>query len=316
MSKEPLVSIIIATCNRPELLKKALSSALMQDYVNLEIIVTDDGLDEQAGEICDSFADARIKFVKNTTHAKSPNGNKNNGFDVAKGDFLCLLDDDDELISNSAVSQCMAHIGSVFDNQVVASVFADCARDIDGVMDGSVAGVSPYMQSGTMNKIDYHCGHITGEFFKVFSREFIENFRFDERSFGGENELYVRFFEKGVFYLKKPLYKYRLHRVDSATKNATKHANDVAYAYAKSAKLYYEIAHVYAPEFIALEYKMAAYYYKLGGKYALSLRYLFKSLGIKFTKEAFVMLLLLAVPNSFLPILSKIRVAIRQKFGI
>ncbi|MCD8212650.1 MAG: glycosyl transferase, partial [Campylobacter sp.] len=167
-----------------------------------------------------------------------------------------------------------------------------------------------------MSKIDYHCGRISGEYFKLFSREFIKEFRFDERSFGGENELYIRFFEKSVFYFKKPLYVYRTAREDSATKNAAKHALGVAYAYLKTASLCYEIAIVYAPEFLALQYKNAAYYAKIAGKYGLTYRAIFKSLRVKLSKEAIVFLLLSPLPNAFLPILSKLRVKIRQRFGI
>ena len=40
---EPLISIVTATYKRPELLQKAIKSALAQSYKNLEIVVTDDG---------------------------------------------------------------------------------------------------------------------------------------------------------------------------------------------------------------------------------------------------------------------------------
>ena len=102
----PLISIVTATYKRPELLQKAIKSALAQSYKNLEIIVTDDGDDESAREICKSFNDARIKFVKNSTHKKSPNGNKNNGFDNVTGEFVCLLDDDDELLPDATFDSC------------------------------------------------------------------------------------------------------------------------------------------------------------------------------------------------------------------
>ncbi|MEL6166686.1 MAG: glycosyltransferase, partial [Cyanobacteria bacterium J06628_3] len=39
--KQPLVSIIIPTYNRPEYLNLALASAVQQTYQNIEIIVSD-----------------------------------------------------------------------------------------------------------------------------------------------------------------------------------------------------------------------------------------------------------------------------------
>ena len=179
-----------------------------------------------------------------------------------------------------------------------------------------VAGRSPYSKSGAMSKVDYHCGRINGEYFKLFSREFIDGFRFDESSFGGENELYIRFFEKNVFYLKKPLYIYRIARSDSATLNAGKHALNVANAYIKTANLHYDIAIKNEPKFLAMQYKNAAYYAKIAGEYGLMLRCIFKSLSIKFNKEAFIFLLLSPLPSGILPALSKLRVKIKQRFGV
>ena len=310
MSEEPLISVIIPTFNRPKLLKKALNSALNQSYKNLEIIVTDDGADESASEICKNFADPRIKFVKNLTRAKSPNGNKNNGFDNASGELVCLLDDDDELLPG-AIEECLKFIKQGF-----SCVFADCLCEVDGALTDKISGSSPYLQSGEMSKIDYHCGRVGGEFFKLFKREFIENFRFDERSFGGENELYIRFFERRVYYLKKPLYIYRIARADSATLNAAKHASAVAHAYLKTAKMCEEIALKHEPKFLATQYKMAAYYAKMAGDYALTYRCIFKSLSVKFSKEAFVFLLASILPSSLLPTLSKLRVKLKRRFGI
>lgn len=307
---EPLISVIIPTFNRINLLKKALNSALNQTYKNLEIIITDDKSSDGTSEFCQNLKDPRVKYVVNETHTKGPNGNKNNGFDNCNGEFICLLDDDDELYL-TAISECFDFI-----KQGYNAVFADCICELNGDISGKISGRNPYEKSCEMSKIDYHCGRINGEYFKLFSHKFIENFRLDENSFGGENELYIRFFEDLVYYHKKPLYIYRIARFDSATANAAKHADKVANAYLKTANLCYEIASKMAPEFLALQYKNAAYYAKIAGKYALMYECLFKSLRIKFNKEALVFLLLSPLPSSFLQRLSKLRVKIKERFGI
>ncbi|KEA45613.1 glycosyl transferase [Campylobacter mucosalis] len=304
------ISILITTFNRVELLKKSLNSALNQDYENLEIIVSDDNSTDDTSEYLKSITDKRLKVITNKTHAQSPNGNKNNAFDAATGDYVCLLDDDDELYLN-AISECVKFIKMGY-----KCVFADCICEENGVITNKISGKNPYKISCEMSKIDYHCGRISGEYFKLFSREFIDDFRFDEASFGGENELYIRFFESPVFYHKTPLYIYRINRADSATKNAIKHAKKVAHAYIKTANLCYEIAIKHERKFLAMQYKNAAYYAKIAGCYALMYRCIFKSLSIKFSKEAFIFLLLSPLPSVFLPILSRIRVKIKQKFKI
>ncbi|MBX9265140.1 glycosyltransferase, partial [Klebsiella pneumoniae] len=40
--KEKLVSVYIPTCNRLEMLKRAIQSVLLQDYKNIEILICDD----------------------------------------------------------------------------------------------------------------------------------------------------------------------------------------------------------------------------------------------------------------------------------
>ncbi|MGH1601604.1 glycosyltransferase family 2 protein [Campylobacter majalis] len=307
---EPKVSVIIATRNRPELLKKAIKSAQNQTHKNLQIIVSDDSDGNETENLCANLNDERINYVKNTTHAKSPNGNKNNALDYVVGEYVCFCDDDDELLPN-AVAQCLRCV-----NLGYKCVFADALKQSDGVINGEIAGRSVYKKSGKMSKIDYHCGRIGGEYFKLFSREFIDDFRFDELSFGGENELYIRFFEDRVYYCKSPLYIYRINRDDSATKNAHKHAKMVAHAYIKTAQMCHDIAIIHEPKFLALQYKNAAYYAKISGQYSLMLWSILKSLKISICKENLTFLLVSFLPSSFMMKLSNLRVKIKQKVGI
>ena len=51
----PKISVVIPTHNRPESLKKAINSVLNQTYRELEVIVIDDGLEERADEVINSF---------------------------------------------------------------------------------------------------------------------------------------------------------------------------------------------------------------------------------------------------------------------
>ena len=94
----PSVSVIIPTCDRPVLFRKALESVLAQDYENIkEIIVTDDGSGGETREIAGKFRkeNGKIIYSRNSKYKKGPNGNKQNGLDLATGDFIATLDDDD-----------------------------------------------------------------------------------------------------------------------------------------------------------------------------------------------------------------------------
>lgn len=58
----PVVSVLIPTFNRPRYLSEALASALRQSYINLQIIVINDG-GEDVSDIINSFNDSRIVFI-------------------------------------------------------------------------------------------------------------------------------------------------------------------------------------------------------------------------------------------------------------
>ena len=55
-----LVSTIITTCNRKDLLRRAIDSVFKQTYPKIEIIVIDDASTDGTSEIC---KDSRIKYI-------------------------------------------------------------------------------------------------------------------------------------------------------------------------------------------------------------------------------------------------------------
>lgn len=91
----PLVTVVVATRNRAELLPRALRSALAQTYSNLEIIVVDDCSTDHTKAVVEGLADPRLAYVRNDVRQGGA-GARNIGIALAKGEFLCFLDDDDE----------------------------------------------------------------------------------------------------------------------------------------------------------------------------------------------------------------------------
>ena len=96
-----LVSVIIPTYGGGEYLKSCVDSVLAQTYQNIEVIVVDDnglGTPNQLltqGIMLDYEADTRVKYF---CHEINKNGSaaRNTGFSHSKGEYICLLDDDDE----------------------------------------------------------------------------------------------------------------------------------------------------------------------------------------------------------------------------
>lgn len=94
---QPLVSVIIPTHNRSALLKRAIESVLGQSYRHFEIIVVDDGSDDDTPQILEMLK-ARDSRIATLRHTQSRGGNaaRNSGVKAARGEFITGLDDDDE----------------------------------------------------------------------------------------------------------------------------------------------------------------------------------------------------------------------------
>ena len=94
--KNPLVSVIIPTYNRANLLKRAINSVLNQTYKNLEIIVVDDGSTDNTEEIVKEYQDSRIQYIL-LPENRGVSSARNRGVKSSRGNFISLLDDDEYL---------------------------------------------------------------------------------------------------------------------------------------------------------------------------------------------------------------------------
>lgn len=94
--ESPLVSAIITTHNRADLLPRALKSVIAQTYSPLEIIVVDDASTDNTEEVIRDFQkDHDIRYIKNKT-SQGPARTRNIGIEAASGKFIAGLDDDDK----------------------------------------------------------------------------------------------------------------------------------------------------------------------------------------------------------------------------
>ncbi len=93
----PKVSIIIPTFNRSMFLSRAVNSVLHQTSHDFELIIIDDASTDFTAQVSSGFADERIKYIRHT-HNQGGAVARNTGLKVAQGQYICFLDDDDELL--------------------------------------------------------------------------------------------------------------------------------------------------------------------------------------------------------------------------
>lgn len=107
MSSEPLVSVVIPTYKRLQLVRQAVESVLTQSYRNLELLVVNDGPDAAKRQELSSIADSRLCFFEapRSGHASAV---RNFGISKARGEWIALLDDDDRWLPDKLAVQMRA----------------------------------------------------------------------------------------------------------------------------------------------------------------------------------------------------------------
>ncbi|HEX4310029.1 MAG TPA: glycosyltransferase family 2 protein [Acidobacteriaceae bacterium] len=106
-SDRPLVSAVIPTWNRPQLLGCAIRSVLRQTWSNMEVIVVVDGPDPETAGYLDTITDARLRVVFLTEHCGGSDA-RNAGVRAARGEWVAFLDDDDEWLPEKIERQMRA----------------------------------------------------------------------------------------------------------------------------------------------------------------------------------------------------------------
>jgi glycosyltransferase involved in cell wall biosynthesis len=101
---QPTVSVIIPTFRRPELVRRAVRSALSQTLSAIEVIVVLDGPDEATRQALRSADDPRLRIRTLPTHL-GPAAARNAGVDEARAPWIAFLDDDDEWLPDKLARQ-------------------------------------------------------------------------------------------------------------------------------------------------------------------------------------------------------------------
>ncbi len=102
----PLVSIVIATYNRSNIVGYAIRSVVAQTYRNWELLVIGDGCTDDTAEVVAAFDDPRIRFVA-IDRVGDQSGPTNEGIRLARGRYIALLNHDDLWLADH-LEECVA----------------------------------------------------------------------------------------------------------------------------------------------------------------------------------------------------------------
>jgi glycosyltransferase involved in cell wall biosynthesis len=89
----PKTSVIIPTYNRAHFIKKAINTVLEQTYQDFEIIIIDDGSQDNTEKVVKSIKDDRIRYIKREKNG-GEHAARNTGIENSKGEYIAFLDSD------------------------------------------------------------------------------------------------------------------------------------------------------------------------------------------------------------------------------
>lgn len=176
---EDLISVIIPVYNVEVYLEKCIESVINQTYKKLEIILVDDGSNDNSGKICDEYAkkDARINVIHKENGGLSDARNK--GIESANGKYIAFVDSDDFvdlrmyeklykiLISNDAdISMCRPYLFENYDEIVELPI--DAKDDIK-VLNKEQFFSKMYEEDYLSNVVAWN---------KLYKRNLFENIRY------------------------------------------------------------------------------------------------------------------------------------------
>lgn len=212
-SSVPRVSVVMPAYNRASLIVESIQSVLSQEFIDLELIIVDDGSTDATREIVLSLEDSRIRYVYQDNCGVVVA--RNTGLGLARGEYVFFLDSDDILLGNAiekAIKVMDKHPEVAF--CYGQAYLMDEKRRIFGLR--RQRGRQSYVRKGIweIEKATADGNYIPTSTIMV-RRTCLSKVGFFDNAFhsGSEDfELWVRLARSySVAYIAEPLVKYRVH---------------------------------------------------------------------------------------------------------
>jgi glycosyltransferase involved in cell wall biosynthesis len=114
------VSVCVPVYNAGQLLQASIASVLEQKFSDFELIVVDDGSEENPGQTIHRLDDSRIRYYENETNIGLP-ANWNRCIEYSRGQYITIFHQDDLMLPGNLAAKC-AFLDS---NSAVGMVYSD-----------------------------------------------------------------------------------------------------------------------------------------------------------------------------------------------
>lgn len=214
-----LISVIIPVYNVEAYIARCLDSVINQTYKNIEIILVNDGSNDNSGKICDEYAakDKRIVVI----HQKNMGASsaRNAGLNKANGKYVCFIDSDDT-VENNYIEELLkplkekdydlviCNINDIYENKTSGSRKITCT--LDGVLERDYYKLVELLRVPVI---------------KLYKMEIIIKYglKFPEEIFTAEDQIWNFSYYSHVrdyFFINKSLYNYHHREGTLSCKNS------------------------------------------------------------------------------------------------
>ncbi|MEB3376385.1 glycosyltransferase family 2 protein [Pediococcus pentosaceus] len=216
----PFFSIIIPVYNASSYLEKILNDIVDQSFKNFEVILVDDGSEDNSKQVCKNIIskDPRFKYVYQ--HNKGAYSARNKGIENAIGEYIIFADADDGIKSNAL----KVIYSSIINEQLRPNIVIFGKNEVKN--DGRIL-TSSSVKSNKSGKLDFELLYelfmnnlIATTWNKAIDRNFLNNIRFEHLLIGEDYQFYLDILEKKptVKLIPEILYDYYIETENSIFK--------------------------------------------------------------------------------------------------
>lgn len=212
---EPLISIVVPAYNTDKImLKELMESVINQSYSKWQLCIADASNSDSVSDVVKEYShDSRIVYKK----LKKNGGiseNTNEGFTMADGEYIALLDHDD-CLSRDALYEMVNAMNSDCDN-IPELLYSD----EDKISQDSSMHYAPHFKSDINRELLNHYNYICH--FLVFKRDLLEKAGNLNKEYDGSQDydFILRMVEQlpdsKIAHVRKVLYHWRVHNGSTA----------------------------------------------------------------------------------------------------
>ena len=233
----PLVSVILPIYNKEKYLKKCLDTIINQTMHDIEIICINDKSTDNTSTILKEYSnfDNRIIIINNEVNIGAALS-RNKGIDIARGEYLFILDADDYFEDNyfkTMYETCInnnAEVGvcdSYWGTNIHAKVFADC--ESVNILPSKLKCFAPSDYPDILFRL-----FLEVPWNKIYNRKFIKKYNIKFQNITNSNDVFfsqiVLALSNKISYINKPFVHYRYSTGNQISTNRNKMPYEIAKA--------------------------------------------------------------------------------------